>query len=158
MAFILGVAIAISFVLLPLSAYPGILPELGFYASVCSPLWLPAVCISLRAFVDIAHESRDITRRPSGRRWRLATAALVLVVNCVLLWCGARLRLAFLHARPAFEACVATAQGAYARGERFNQRLGMYHVEASRADSASRADFRALFGSRDAPRAAGTSL
>ena len=50
MAVILGVAIAITFLLLPLSVYPGLLSELAFLALISSPFWMPAACISLWVF------------------------------------------------------------------------------------------------------------
>ena len=63
MAVILGVAIAITFLLLPLSVYPGLPSELAFLAFISSPFWMPVACVSLWVFVDMAHQAPDISRR-----------------------------------------------------------------------------------------------
>jgi phosphonoacetate hydrolase len=85
MALILGVAIAFSFVLLPLSAYPGILPELAFYALICSPFWLPAVCISLWAF-ERPQSTPDQSLGPRGRPMfrRRCRMLVAWVLACIL--------------------------------------------------------------------------
>jgi hypothetical protein len=147
MAVILGVAIAITSLLLPLSVFPGLPSELAFLALISSPFWMPAACISSWVFVDIAHQVPDLLGPPPGRRPRLAIAALVLVLNCGLLWCGAPRRLAFLHARSAFEAYVTAAPPAYSGGERFDRRLGVYHVDRFAADPRGGFYFRTYSGS-----------
>jgi hypothetical protein len=146
MAVILGVAIAITSLLLPLSVYPGLLSELAFLAMIASPFWMPAACISLWVFVDMAHQVPDLLGPPPGRRRRLATASLVFVLNGCLLWCGIPRRLAFLHARPAFEASVAAAPRAYSDGERFDRRLGVYSVDRLAADPRGGVYFRTHSG------------
>ena len=134
MAVILGVAIAITSLLLPVSVYPGLPSELAFLASISSPFWMPVACISLWAYASMSRQAPDqLGPRPGRRRW-FATAALVLVLNCCLLWCGAPRRLAFLHAQPAFQATLAAAPPAHAGGERFDRRLGVYYVDRFAAD------------------------
>jgi hypothetical protein len=85
MAFILVAAIAITSLLLPLSIYPGLSSELAFLATVCSPFWVPAGCISLWVFIDISRQVPDLLNPPPSRRRRLAAGALVLVLHCGLL-------------------------------------------------------------------------
>jgi hypothetical protein len=146
MAVILGVAIAITSVLLPLSVYPGLPSELAFLALISSPFWMPAACISLWVFVDMAQQFPDRLGPPTGRRRWLVTAAPVLVLNCCLLWCGVPRRLAFLHALPAFEGSVASAPPAPSGGERFDRRFGVYHVDRFAADPRGGCYFRTHCG------------
>jgi len=145
MAVILGVAIAITFLLLPVNVYPGLPSELAFLALISSPFWLPLVCISLWAYANMYRQAPELLGpRPGRRRW-FATAALVLVLNCFLLWCGAPRWLAFLHARPAFQASLATPPPAHAGGERFDRRLGMYYVDRFARDLRGGIYFRTRF-------------
>jgi hypothetical protein len=134
MAVILGVAIAITSLLLLVSVYPGLPSELAFLASIGSPFWLPVVCILLLAYAYMYRQAPGLVRpRPGRRRW-FATAALLLVLNSYLLWGGVPRRLAFLHAQPAFRASLAAAPPAHAGGERFDRRLGVYYVDRFAAD------------------------
>ena len=149
MAIILGAAIAITFLLLPLSVYPGLPSELAFLTVVSSPFWMPAACISLWVFVDLAHQDPDLLGPPPGRGRRRAAAALLLVVNCGLLWSGAPRRLAFLHALPAFEASLVAAPSAYSGGKRFDRPLGVYHVDQFAADPRGGIYFRTRSGPVD---------
>ena len=129
MAIILGVALAISFLLLPVSVFPGLPSGLAFLAAISSPFWLPAGCLSLWTFVDSAREVADKLGPPRPRpRW-LAPAAIVLVANCGLLWCAAPRRLAFLHARPSFEMHVPVAPPAASGAGPVDLRLGVYVVD-----------------------------
>jgi hypothetical protein len=146
MVVILGFGIAITSLLLPLSVYPGLSSELAFLALICSPFWLPLACISSWVFVEMTHQDPDLLGPPLGRRRRLATAALVLVLNCGLLCWGAPRRLAFLHARPAFEAAVAASPPAYSGVMRFDRRLGVYHVDQFAADPRGGVYFRTHSG------------
>ena len=133
MAVILGVAIAITSLLLPVSVYPGLPSELALLAFISSPFWMPVVCITLWAYASMSRQAPDLLGpRPGRRRW-FATAALVLVLNCCSLWCGVPRRLAFLHARPAFQASLAAAPPAHG-GARFDRRLGVYYVDRFAAD------------------------
>jgi hypothetical protein len=146
MAVILGIAIAITTLLLPLSIYPGLLSELAFLALIGSPFWLPATCISLWVVLDVVHQVPDLLGPPRAQRRRHAIAALVLVLNCGLLWCGGPRRLAFLLARPAFEALLTTAAPA-GYGERsLDRRLGAYHVDRLAADARGGVYFRTHSG------------
>lgn len=146
MAVILGVALAITSLLLPLSVYPGLFSELTFLAAISSPFWMPAACLSCWTFADMAHEVCDRLRPPPGRRRWLATAALLLIVNCGLLWSGVPRRLAFLHARSAFEASVTAAPPAYSQGATINWRLGVYRVDRLCTDPRGGIYFRTRFG------------
>ena len=94
----------------------------------------------------MAHQVPDLLGPPPGRRCWLAIAAPVLVLNCCLLWCGAPRLLAFLHARPAFEACVAAVPSAYSGGESFDRQLGAYHVDRFVADPRGGLYFRTRSG------------
>jgi hypothetical protein len=134
MIVILGAAAAITSLLLPLSVYPGVLSEARFLAAISSPFWMPAVCLSWWAYVDIDREVRDLLGPPPGRRRWLVAAVLVLIVNCASLWSGAPRRLAFLYARPAFEASLAAAPPAYSSGDRLDWRLGVYRVDRLAVD------------------------
>jgi hypothetical protein len=146
MAVILGVALAITSLLLPLSVYPGVISELAFFAVISSPLWLPTAGVSWWIFADIAHELPELLGpRPGRRRW-LASAALVLLLNFGLLWCGVPRRLAFLHARHSFEASIATAPPAYSSGKRLERRLGVYHVDQVATDPRGGVYFRTRSG------------
>jgi hypothetical protein len=53
--------------------------------------------------------------------------------------------LAFLHARPAFQASLAAAPPAHAGGERFDRRLGMYYVDRFAADLRGGVYFRTRY-------------
>jgi hypothetical protein len=134
LAVILGVTLAITSLLLPLSVYPGLVSELGFFAAISSPFWMPAACLLWWAFVDTAREVADLFGQPPARRRWLAPAALVLILNCGLLWWGVPRWLAFLHARPGFEAFIATAPPVYSSGEGFDRRLGVYRVNRLATD------------------------
>jgi hypothetical protein len=142
MAFILGVGLATTSLLLVLSVYPGLLSEVGFLAAISSPFWIPAVCVSWWVCVDIRREVADLFGPPPARRRWLAPAALVLAVNCGLLWWSVPRRLAFLHARPAFEASVSAAPRAYSSREVFNRQLGVYHVDRLATDPRGGVYFR----------------
>jgi hypothetical protein len=134
MGVVLGVAIAITTLLLPLSVYPGLTSEAAFLATLSSPFLIPALGVSLWVLMDMAHQVPDLLGPPPGRRRRRATAVLVLALNVGLLWSDAPRRLAFLHARPAFEAAVAAAPRAYSPGQRLDRRLGLYHVDRFATD------------------------
>ena len=143
MAVVLGVAIAITSLLLPLSVYPGLPSELTFLGLIFSPFWMPAAFISIWVFVDMAQQFPDLLGPPTGRRrWR-SIAALVLVLNCCLLWFGAPRQLAFLHARSAFEGSMAAAPSGC---ERFDRCLGVYHVDRFAADPRGGIYFRTRSG------------
>jgi hypothetical protein len=146
MAVILGIAISITSLLLPLSVYPGLLSELAFLALLFSPFWMPATCISLWVFLDVIHKVPDLLGPPPGRRRRRTVAALVLVLNCGLLWYGAPRRLAFLHARPAFEALIAAAPPAESTRGTLDRALGVYHVDRFAADRRGGVYFRSRSG------------
>jgi hypothetical protein len=146
MAVFLGVALVITLVLLPLSVYPGLLSELAFFAAISSLFWMPAACLSWWALADMARETADVFSPPPARRRWLAPAALALVLNCALLWWGGPCRLAFLHARPAFEACVAASPRADSSGESFTRRLGVYHVDRLVTDPRGGLYFRTRSG------------
>jgi hypothetical protein len=129
MAVILGVAIAISLLLLPVSMFPGLASEFAFLAALSAPFWLPAGCFFCWVFADSSREVADKLGPPRPRpRW-LAPAAIVLVANCGLLWCAAPRRLAFLHAQTSFETLVATAAPSASRAEPLDRRLGVYVVD-----------------------------
>jgi hypothetical protein len=146
MVMILGVALAVSALILAFSIQPGLPSELGFFAMISAPLWLPAICLSWWTLAGMAREAPDILGlTPARWRWRIGVALLVLL-NCGLLWCRAPLRLGFLHARAAFEAAVATAPPAYARGQRFDRRIGLYQVDRCAADPRGGIYFRTRFG------------
>jgi hypothetical protein len=146
MAVILGVALAITSLLLPLSVYPGLCSELGFLALISSPFWMPAACLSWWAFVDMARDAPDLLGPPPGRRrWR-ATGALVLGLNCALLWCGAPQRLAFLYARSAFEESIAEAPPAYSSAKTNARRLGLYRMDRFATDPRGGVYFRTRSG------------
>jgi hypothetical protein len=146
MAVILGVAIAITTLLLPLSIYPGVVPELAFFALVSSPFWLPAAFVSLVAFGEMSQQDPDLLGpRPGRRRW-LASGVLVLVLNGCLLWCGAPCRLAFLYARTEFEAFLAGAPSVSLGGGHIKQPLGVYSVERFAADPRGGVYFRTRTG------------
>jgi hypothetical protein len=134
MGLVLGVATAISFLLLPLSIYPGLLSELAFLAAIGSPFWMPALCVTLWVRMDIAHEVRDLFGVPPGRRRWHAGAVSLLLLNAGLLWYDVPCKLAFLHARPAFEASVAAAPKLYSGSKTIGRRFGAYHVERLAAD------------------------
>jgi hypothetical protein len=145
MAVLLGIAIAITSMLLLVSVYPGLPSELAFLASISSPFWMPVACISLWAYASMSRQAPDqLRQRPGRRRW-FAAAALALVLNCCLLWCGAPRRLAFLHARPAFEASLAAAPLAQASGARVVRRFGVYYVDRFAADLRGGLYFRTRF-------------
>jgi hypothetical protein len=146
MVVILRLGIAITSLLLPLSVYPGLVSELAFLALIGSPFWLPMACISSWVFVDMTRQDPNLLGPPPGRRCRLATAALVLVLNCGLLYWGAPRRLAFLHARPAFEAAVAASPSAGFGVDHFDCRLGLYRVDRLAADSRGGVYFRTRSG------------
>jgi hypothetical protein len=146
MAVMLGIAIAVSTLLLPLSVYPGVLSELAFLTLLSSPFWMPATCISLWVFLDVVHQVPDLFGPPQDRRRRHAAAALMLALNCGLLWWGAPRRLAFLYARPAFEALVAKAPPAFSGGGRVERRLGVYHIDRLAADPRGGVYFRTRSG------------
>ena len=146
MAVILGVTLAITSLLLPLSVYPGLPSELGFLAAISSPFWAPAACLSWWASVDTAREVAHVFGPPPTRpRW-FAPAALIVVLNCGLLWWGAPRRLAFLHARPAFEASVVAAPPAHSSSASFDQRLGVYDVDRLATDHRGGSYFRTRCG------------
>jgi hypothetical protein len=146
MAVILGVALAITSLLLPVSIYPGLASEFGFFAAISSPFWAPAACLSWWAFADTAREVLD-RRDPPRRRWRRrGTAALLLVVNCGLLWSSAPRRLAFFEARPAFEASLGAAPRAYSNGQTIGRWLGVYYVDRCAADPRGGIYFRVSSG------------
>jgi hypothetical protein len=134
MAVILGVAIAITSLLLPVSVYPGLPSELTFLAFISSPFWMPVACIALWAYASMSRQAPDLLSPRLGRRRWFATAALVLVLNCCSLWCGVPRRVAFLHARPAFQASLAAAPPAHAGGTSFGRRLGVFYVDRFAAD------------------------
>jgi hypothetical protein len=146
MAVILGVSLAITSLLLPLSVYPGLPSELGFLAALSSPFWMPAACLSWWASVDTAREVADVFGPPAARRRWLAPVGLLVVLNCGLLWWGVPRRLAFLHARPAFEASVVAAPPAYSSTESFDQRLGVYDVDRLATDHRGGIYFRTRSG------------
>jgi hypothetical protein len=146
MAVILGFAIAITSLLLPLSIYPGLLPELAFLALLSSPFWMPASGITAWVFLDVLHQVPDLLAPPQGRRRRLGAAALVLAINVGLLGWGVPRRLAFLHARPAFEALVAAAPRARADVAGLDRRLGVYQVDRIAADPRGGVYFRTRSG------------
>jgi hypothetical protein len=142
MVLLIVVMLAITSLLLPLSVYPGLLSELGFLAAISSPFWLPAACVTCWVFVDVRREVADVLGPPSApRRW-LVPAALVVILNCGLLWAGAPRRLAFVHARSAFETCVAAARRSHSVGESFDRRLGLYHVDRLASDPRGGVYFR----------------
>jgi hypothetical protein len=134
MAVILGVAVAITALLLPLSVYPGVPSDAAFLAAISSPFWLPAACLTWWTFADFEREVSGLLGRPPRRRRWLAAGALILLLNCGLLWCGAPRRLAFLHSLPAFEASIATAPRAYSSAKRLDRRFGVYHVDQVATD------------------------
>jgi hypothetical protein len=146
MAALLVVTLAITSLLLPLSVYPGLPSELALLAAISSPFWLPAACLSWWAYVDMTRETADIFGPPPARARWLAPVALLLVLNCGLLWWGAPRRLAFLHARPAFEASLAAAPPAYSGGRRVDRRLGVYHVDRFATDPRGGIYFRTRTG------------
>jgi hypothetical protein len=96
---------------------------------------MPVAGIALWAYVNAYRQAPDLLDpRPGRPRWFAAAAALLLDLNCCSLWCGAPRRLAFLHARSAFQASVASAPPAHAGGERFDRRLGIYYVDRFAVD------------------------
>jgi hypothetical protein len=133
-AVLLGIALAIISLLLPLSVYPGLLPELAFLAMVSSPFWLPAACLSWWVFADTAHDVPDLFSPPTARRRWPAAATLLLVISCGFLWWDVPRRLAFLPTRGAFESCLAGAPAAYSSDHKFDRRFGMYHVDRLATD------------------------
>jgi hypothetical protein len=146
MAVILGVAIAVTSLLLPLSIYPGLLSELAFLALLFAPFWMPATCISAWVFLDVLRQVPDLLAPPRWRRRRLAAAALVLALNAGLLGWGVPRRLAFLHARPGFEALVAAAPPAYSAVGSLDRPLGVYRVDRFAADPRGGVYFRTRSG------------
>lgn len=137
MAVILGIAIAISSLLVWLSVHPGLSTELAVLALIGSPFWVPAVCISSFLYWDMIHQVPDYRVPTEARLWRRVIVALLLLallLNGGLLWGGLARRVAFRRARPAFEALVARAQAASARGEPVERRLGVYDVDQIAAD------------------------
>jgi hypothetical protein len=146
MAVFLGFAVATTLLLLPLSIYPGILCELAFFALISSPFWLPATGLAWWVFADLAHEVPELAMPGKGRRSRLIAAVLLVTVNCGLLWCGLPRRLGFLHARSAFEACLAAAPAAYASAGKLDWRLGIYHVDRCATDPRGGVYFRTRAG------------
>jgi hypothetical protein len=142
MAVLLGAAVVITALLLPLSIYPGVASELAFFAAIASPLWLPAAFLCWWAFVDAARELADrFEPYPRRRRW-LGAFVLVLALNCSLLWFEAPRRLAFFRAKRAFEASVHDAPMAYSDRREFDRRFGPYHVDQRTADPRGGVYFR----------------
>jgi hypothetical protein len=95
----------------------------------------------------MSHEVRDLFGPPPRRRRPLAAAAFIaLVVNCGLLSSAAPRRLAFLHARPAFEASIAVAPPAIAGGKKCDLRLGVFTVDRLASDPRGGIYFRTRSG------------
>jgi hypothetical protein len=146
MAFILGITLATTSLLLPLNVYPGLLSEVAFLAAIGAPFWLPAACLTWWFFVDMRQQVADVFGTPAPRRRRLVPAALLVALNCGFLWWGAPRRLAFSHARSAFETSAATAPPAYAGSGRFDRQLGVYHVDRLATDPRGGVYFRTRSG------------
>jgi hypothetical protein len=150
MTILMRLAAAGSLVLLGLSVYPGVLPDLLFIVALFSPLWFPALVIGGLIFLVV--QSRSTKRPPikpdldligdevgGGKetvhpRLRITTAPAIIAASLILVWFGVPRRVAFLLSRPAFERLVATASANGYEGEPLGRRLGLYDVDRYAAD------------------------
>jgi hypothetical protein len=156
MAVILGAGLAITSLLLVLSVYPGFVSEVSFFAAITSPFWVPTALLSFWAFADVERETAGLFEPPPRWRKRRFIAALIIVLNCVLTWCGVPCRLAFLYSRPAFEPLIAAAPPPYSGGAMIERQIGFYHVDRVTADPRGGIYFRTRSG-RDGFHSSATS-
>ncbi|WP_435018666.1 hypothetical protein TA3x_000650 [Tundrisphaera sp. TA3] len=149
----LAVASVGSFLLLILSAFPGVLADLFRLTLITSCLWFPALGIG--CFVYLLRSSRRKPSSESGsddlfgvvqpRRSRVpwkAIAAAVLIVDLGLIACDVPKRIAFAFTRPAFERLLADLSPEDFRHVRVDLRLGLYHVDRIATDSQGGVYFR----------------
>jgi hypothetical protein len=134
MGFFFGLTIVGSFLLVFLSTYPGVLPDLSVIALVCSPFWFPTMCMGAVFSLDLSNQVADFTSTPLHRRRWMPLATMILILNAVLFWSGTPRRLAFILSRPAFGPYVASAPAPLYGGNVLDRRLGVYHVDLFAAD------------------------
>jgi hypothetical protein len=157
-AIALAVASAGSFLLLILSAFPGVLADLFTLTLITSCLWLPAMGIGGVIYIlrlsrrqpspEADHPgsgSNDsvgvVQPRWSWEPWK-AIATAVLLVDLGLIAGDVPKRIAFAFAKPAFERLLDKVPPPGRRGVPVDLRLGPYRVDRIAADSQGGVYFR----------------
>jgi hypothetical protein len=152
-AIALAVASVGSFLLLILSAFPGVLADLFNLALITSCLWFPALGIG-----GVIYMLRSSRRKPSPEsgsndsvgvvqpRWSWepwkAIAAAVLLVDLGLITGDVPKRIAFAFARPAFERLLGKVSPQEPSPVPVDLRLGLYRVDRIATDSQGGVYFR----------------
>lgn len=164
MEIILVIAAILSFALVVLSVYPGVLLDLFLIAILTSILWIPALLIAL--FVLLLRSARRSALRSEMNennvivsverggttvstifgRFRMVIVTVFLIFNGVLLVTRIPIKLAFAFSRPAFEAMRIETMHDSPTGESLNRRLGIYLIDRCRADSRGGIYFRSHSG------------
>jgi hypothetical protein len=161
MNYTLGLAVAVSFLLLLLGIFPGVLGDLFLLAILTSCLWLPALVIGGGCLLfplsrglgkmtkpgDGPHDEFAGVTEPhvTYRRW-MGLLIAILILNLMLFATGVPRRLAFAISRPAFESLLAKAPTTAYQGVALNRQLGIYHVDRFATDPRGGVYFRSYKG------------
>jgi hypothetical protein len=135
MAFLLNVSVLGSALVVFLSLFPGVLPNLGLYALLACPFWLPATCVGGVVYLDPLNSIPDLTRLPFYRRRWVQVAATLVILNVVLALMGIPRWVAFEVSRRDFDAHVEQKPASSVGSEVVRRRLGLYHVENVATDA-----------------------
>jgi hypothetical protein len=148
--------------LLGLSMYPGVLPDMLFFGVLLWPLWLPAIGI-VGVFVllararaarmkpvapdpDLFAEDPGVGKTPVARRRWIVLSPAIIALSLVLVSNGIPKRVAFGLSRAAFERHIATAPVSEYEGVPLERWLGVYYVDRYAADPRGGVYFRTHAG------------
>lgn len=147
MAFVCALSVIISLVLLVLSIYPGVLPDLLFLGLLSSPFWFPGLCLLGVFFINLSHDTPSLHRPPFLQRRSAKLSLTVLVLNSVLLWTDIPCRLGFLLSQPEFSALAESVPVPLSERGILEYRAGLFKVDRCDTDPRGGLYFRTHRGS-----------
>jgi hypothetical protein len=155
MVFLLKIAAIASILLALMSAWPGVLDDLGilaifFYLMTMGGwivLLLLARSIKKPAEPSLVADDEIGAGKPRVRQWRWSIDCIViLILSFVLIRTGVPMRVAFLLSRPSFERYAAMGTASEHKSEPLERWLGVYFVDRYAADAGGGVYFRTHAG------------
>jgi hypothetical protein len=154
MASLLKTAAVGSIILALMSAWPGVLDDLGilaiFFYLMTMGGWI-VLLLSARSIKKttepglVADDEIGAGKLPERRRWSIS-CIVILILSFVLIRTGVPMRVAFLLSRPSFERYAAMATASEHNSEPLERWLGVYFVDRYAADAGGGVYFRSHAG------------